>query len=262
MEKEAKIGEALGWIATYLTILLYIYIALPYINLIKGKINYEDTPRISVTANYINCFCWYIYGDMIYSYQIKYCNLIGSILSLSLICIYLSYELKKYAIDAILNAIIIITSTYGGYKTLTFLIEDGDIIGKIVVGTSFCVLLSPILLIYRVIKEKNYNLISIHSAYISIGSTFCWVAYGFLISDLYIIFPYLVGLILSIIQIIIFFNNQKRYITISEKNFTSTIGIETKGNEIENKETTVKDEEYLQINSKEKPIKIVEKENK
>lgn len=123
-------------------------------------------------------------------------------------------------------------------------------------------LFSPILLIYKVIKEKNYNLIPIYSAYVSIGSTFCWIGYGVLTTDLYVIFPYLTGLILSIIQIVIFCNYKKRYFTIGEKDFTSTIGIESNGNDNENKETTIKGEEDLQINSKEKPVKIFEKENK
>ena len=259
---EAKIKEGFGWIATYLTIILYIYIILPYIDLIKGKINYEETPGILVTANYINCFCWYIYGDMIYSYQIKYCNLIGSILSLALICIYLTYEFKKYAIDSILNAIMIITGTYGAYRVLTYVIEDGDVLGKIVLGTSCGALLSPILLIYKVIKEKNYSLIQINSAFISIGSSFSWIGYGVLTTDLYVIIPYLFGLILSIIQMVLFFIYKKKYFTIGEKEFTSTIGIETNENDNEKKETNAKNEEDLQINSEEKPIKIVEKENK
>ena len=263
MEMEEKIRETFGWIATFLTMFLYINIVIPYINLIKGKINYEDTPGIIVIANYINCFCWYIYGDMIYSYQIKYCNLIGAIISLILMFIYLAYEIKKYAIDAILNSIMIISGTYAAYRALTILIEDDDILGRVVVGTSCGVFLSPILLIYKVIKEKNYNLIPIHSAYVSIGSTFCWIGYGVLTTDLYVIFPYLTALILSIIQIVIFFNYKKRYFTIGEKEFTSTIGIETNGNDNENKETTpIKGEEDSQINSKEKPVKIMEKEIK
>jgi len=261
MEMEAKIREAFGWIASFLTMFLYINLIIPYINLIKGKVNYEDTPGIIVTANYINSFCWYIYGDMIYSYQIKYCNLIGAIISLILIGIYLVYELKKYAIDAILNAIMIITGTYAAYRALTILVEDDDVLGKVVVGTSCGVLFSPILLIYKVIKEKNYNLIPINSAYVSIGSTFCWIGYGVLTTDLYVIFPYLVGLILAIIQIVIFFNYKKRYFTIGEKQFTSTIGIETNGNENENENKEL-GEEDLQIDGKEKPVKIVEKENK
>ena len=262
IEKEAKIRETFGWIATGLTMFLYINIVLPYLNLIKGKINYEETPGIIVTANYINCFCWYIYGDMIYSYQIEYCNLIGAILFLIMMCIYLVYELKKYPIDAILNSIMIVTGTYAAYRALTILIEDDDILGRIVVGTSCGVLLSSVQLIYKVIKEKNYNLIPIHSTYISIGATFCWIGYGVLTTDLYVIFPYLIGLILSIIQIIIFFNFKKRYFTIGEKQFASTIGIESNGNDNENKENINKDEDDLQRNMKEKPVKIVEKDNK
>ncbi len=158
---------------------------------------------------------------MIYSNQIIYCNLIGAIL----------FELKKYTLDEILNILIIITGTYSIYRGFTLIIDDDSIIGKICIATSCIVFLSPIQLIYRVIKEKNYNLIPIYTAYISLVSTSCWVVYGIFITDINVIFPNFIGLILAIIQIVIFQNYKKKYHGIGEKDSTSTIGIESTEND-------------------------------
>ena len=73
--------DLFGWAATCLTLCFYCSPILPFINVLKGKLNFEDTPGILVTSIYINSFCWYIYGDTIFSEPIKICNLIGVIIS-------------------------------------------------------------------------------------------------------------------------------------------------------------------------------------
>ena len=258
---DEKIREIFGWIATGLTMCFYISPIIPFINVFKGKLSYEDTPAIVVTTSYVNCFCWYIYGDMISSYQIKACNLIGAISSIILVFIYLVYELKKYTLDAILNALIIITGSYAIYRGFTLVIDDDQIIGKICIGTACVVFLSPIQLIYRVIKEKNYILIPIYTAWVSIASTSCWVIYGVFITDLNVIIPNIIGFVLAIVQISIYFNYKIRYPTLGEKQFTSTIGIEKNENEknIKEESDTIKIDEDLS-KEKEKPVKITDKE--
>ena len=253
-----KAKEIFGWVATGLTMCFYISPVIPFINVFKGRLNYEDTPAIIITTSYVNCFCWYIYGDMISSDQIKMCNMIGAISSLILICIYLIYELRKYAVDAILNALIIITGTYAVYRGLTVVIDDEVIIGKICIGTSCVVFLSPIQLIYRVVKEKNYFLIPIYTAWVSLASTSCWVTYGIGLKDFNIVFPNAIGIILAILQIFIYLNYKRNYPSIGDKEFTSTIGIENTGNEEGKKEeTSIKVDEDSHSNVKEKPVKIV-----
>ena len=196
---------------------------------------------------------------MIYSNQIKYCNLIGAISSLILVCIYLLFELKKYTLDAILNTLIIITGTYSIYRGFTLIIDDDDIIGKICIATSCIVFLSPIQLIYRVIKEKNYNLIPIYTAYVSLAATSCWVAYGIFITDINVIFPNIIGLVLAIIQVVIFQKYKKKYLGIGERDSTSTIGIESTENDKDKKEdTTIKGTEE-QNDIEAKPVIIAEK---
>ena len=253
-----NIEEIFGWVATCLTMCFFISPVIPFINVFKGKMSYEDTPAIIITTGYANCFCWYIYGTMIHSEQVKLCNMIGAISSLILIFIYLIYEIKKYTIDAILNLLIIITGSYAAYNALTIMIDDQSILGKICNCTSIIVFLSPIQLIYRVIKENIYFLIPIYTAYISFIASSCWVLYGISFKNFYIIFPNSFGIILAVVQVIVYFNYKNKFQNFEDN---TSIGIESTGTEEGKKEdsTTVKIDEENQSNQKEKPVKIVSK---
>ena len=88
------VQECFGWAAACLTVCYYVGPAIPFINVLKGKLNFEDTPGVFVTCCYINCFIWYIYGDIIFSDQIKISNMVSAGFSLFLMIIYLAYELK------------------------------------------------------------------------------------------------------------------------------------------------------------------------
>lgn len=163
-----NLEDIFGWAALCLNMCIYLTPVLPFINVLKGKVSYEDTPGVLVSATYVNCFCWYIYGDMIFSDQVKICNCIGAIISLCLIVIYLVYEIRKFTLDAILNALIIITGSYATYRGLTIVVDDDAVIGKICNVTAIIVFLNPMYLIYKVIREKNnYILIPIYTAWVS-----------------------------------------------------------------------------------------------
>ena len=241
---DEKIQDLFCWGATCLTMCFYFSPIFPFINVLKGKLSYEDTPGILVTSIYINCFCWYIYGDTIFSEPIKICNLIGAITSFFLILIYLAYEIKKYTVDAILNILIIFTGSYAVYKGITIMIDDDTIIGKICFGTYCLLFFTPIQLIYRVIKEKNFNLIPIYLSYASLLSSYLWIIYGVFIKDLYITFTNVIGIILTKIQIFIFLKYKRKYPGIGERESSSTIDIEINENEKEKKEEeNIKDDE-------------------
>ena len=251
-----SVEDVFGWIATCLTMCFYISPVIPFINVFKGKITYEDTPGVLITASYVNCFCWYIYGDMIFSDQVKICNGIGAVSSLCLIFIYLAYEIRKYTLDAILNALIILTGSYAVYRGLTIVVDDDAVVGKICNVTAIIVFLSPILIIYRVLKEKyNYYLIPIYTALVSLFSTSCWVVYGIMISDVYIMIPNIIGIILAIIQIVVFTICKKKYPTIPSKE-RETSAIDIDNSIYDRKEPSNMNNEDIQNISKEKPVTI------
>ncbi len=92
--------------------------------------------------------------------------MVAACLSLCLMVIYLIYEFKKYLVDSILNALILITGTWAVYRALTIIIDDDRIIGKICIGTTLAVYLSPMQALYRIIKEKKYIFIQILSVWV------------------------------------------------------------------------------------------------
>lgn len=253
--------ESFGWAAVGLTIISFLYPVFPFLNVIKGKLNFEDTPIVSVTSCYVNYFCWYVYGDMIFSDQLKYGYLVGSCIFGLLIIIYLIFEIRKYLVDTILNALILITGTWALFRALTIIIDDDRVVGKICIGTTCIIHIQTVQLIYRVIKEKNYVFIQIYNCYVSFLAYVCWLVYGIFITDFYVVFPYAIGIILTLVQIVIYLNYKKKYPTIGEREFSSTIGIETTPNEEVKKEAEpIKmDEMTEEPEGKEKPVKISSK---
>jgi solute carrier family 50 protein (sugar transporter) len=174
--------------------------------------------------------------------------------------IYLIYELRKYLVDSILNALIIITGTWAVYRALTIIIDDDRIVGKICIGTTLVVFLTPIQTLYKVIKEKNYILIPFYSSIVYLFASIIWVVYGVMITEFYIVAPNAAGIIISLIQIFIYLNFKRKYPIIGERDISSTIGIETSGMEESKKEEpSVKIDDDKPAKTKEKPVKIVSK---
>ena len=251
------VQETFGWIATGLSICGFISPIFPYLNVIRGRLSFEETPAVLVTTSYVNYFCWYVYGDMIFSDQIKYCYIIGSCINLVLMVIYLVYEIRRYLVDTILNTLILVTGTWALYRALTIIIDDDRIVGKICVGTSCIVFLNQVQIIYKVLKDRNYNLIPIYNCWIALFSSICWVVYGIFITDFYLVFANTILIILSLVQVIIYINFSRKYPPPGKAEFSSTIGIETTSNdETKKEETPIKIDEENDVKGKEKPVKI------
>ena len=254
-----KVQEISGWLAMAVTTCGFLFPVFPYINVLRGRMNYEDTPSFFVITSYINYFCMYVYGDLVFSDQVKYCYLVGSIVNCVLMVIYLVYEIRRYLVDTILNALILITGTWALYRCLTIIIDDDRIVGKICALTFFVVFITPVQILYRVLKERNYNLIPIYNCWLSLCFSSLWIVYAIFISDFYILFPNIINIILSLAQIAVYINLSRKYPAIGQREFSSTIGIETTSTEeIKNVESQIKIDEDTE-NKKEKPVKIINK---
>ncbi len=221
------VQEIFGWAGAGIAVLSFLFPAFPYINVLRGKLDFESTPAVLVTTCYFNYFCWFVYGYLTFSNQIKYCYLTGSIINIILMAIYLIFEFRKYLVDTILNILILIASTWAIFKVLRFLIYDYRIVGKICMGTSFIVFFSQIQIIYKVIKEKNYILVPIYNCYLIFLYAICWAVYGIFINDFYIVFTNAIAIVLALVEIIVYLNYKRKYTTIGEREIAPTIGIET-----------------------------------
>ena len=206
-----NLEKLFGWSGTVINFIYYISPVIPYINLLKGKIEYDDTPGILVSTSYCNCFMWYIYGDMIFSPELKMCNLFGCLISLIFIIFYLIFEMKKYTCDAVLNGLILFSGTWATYRALSVVVNDEDIIGKFCVLSSLVTYLSPIRVMYRVCKENNFRVIPVVTSFVIALSNICWISYGFIISDNIIIVANCIGLVINLFIIGIYFIFKRIY---------------------------------------------------
>ena len=244
--------ESIGWLAGCFNVCFYLTPTFNFIKVLKGKVNFEESPGVYVTTCYVNCFIWFIYGDMIFSDQVKISNMIAALINLIFMLIYLSFELRKYFVDAILNTLILITGSWACYRALTIVIDDDRVVGDICIGTTIIIFISPIQILYKVFKEKNYNIIPVFSAIIYLFTCLFWFVYAIFIKDFYLAFPNLLGIILSAVEIAVYINCKRRYPGIGEIT-TGTIDIVSGGND-ENK----KEETPIKIDEG-KPVEIVNK---
>ena len=255
-----QILEGFGWFSSIVRMLCFISPIFPFINAIKGKLNYEDTPIFFVSFSYLNCFCWYIYGDLAFCEQLQYCYAVGLCINTVLIVIYLAYEVKKVVVDAVLNMLILCTGTFALYRLFTVIIDDDGIIGRICIVTSFSVFGFHIYNIYKVIQEKSFAFIPIKNSLLMIISSVLWILFGIYIIDFYVTFTYLITFIISLVEIIIYNKFKKKYPVIGEKVSSSSLGVETNTTtETVQKEKIEKIEKEVEnIKGEEKPVKIVD----
>jgi hypothetical protein len=247
-----------GMAAVALSSCFYLAIIFPFCKVLLCKLNYEYTPIALIDTVYVDSLVWYFYGDKILCKQLKYGNCIGGFVSLSLIAIYLLFEIRKYPVDSLLNILILILGTLVIQKGLSIILEDPQIIGKICIGARLITFSYPILMIYRAVKEKNYMFISLST---TVGNLiFCigWFIFGRNIKDNNVVCANGIGVILGIIQFIVYLNFRKKY---QYNGPTKTIGIERSSGDDTKKDDsiTMNIDEESQERAKEKPVKIITK---
>ena len=250
-------NEMLAWVAAGLTMAFYLPKIAPFINVLQGLKNYQDTPVIYILITYINASFWFLYGALLYSDQMRLSYMVTCILCLISMGIYLIFEIKKDIIDMILNLIILVSVSWGIYCYFTVDFDDDKLLGKICGISSIIFYFFPIQTIYKVIKDKNANLIHIYNISIYFLSAVCWLIYGIIDKDYYIVYPYLLGSIIALIQIILYKIYYGKNIKFgNEKNFVAnTLGIEN--NEKSQLNDSIKNNYKFDSKIKEETFKIV-----
>ncbi len=239
-----------GWAAIALSVLLNILPIVSFVNYFGKKTSFEGIPALKIFSNYLYCLIWYFYGSLIFNKQIQCASILGGIFSLTLIIFYLFVELKIYLVDSILNCIIVIIGTMAVFEWFSYIILEREIVGRTCLIVSIISILTQLSDIYNGIKEKNYLLIKVNYSIISFPTYFCWIVFGLIISDRYVIISNLIGIIFSILQIGVYMRYKKEYPTINDEENVSTIGIDD-----EPKKEKDKEKELSSL--KEKPVEII-----
>lgn len=205
-------GDIMGWIGTCISIIFYIAPIIPISKLMKKKINIKEIPGPLLIMSFMNTILWAVYGLRDNKTQLYVCNFIGGVISAIFIIIYLIYLSKlNWILIAIYNLMfsnLIIEIFYIFYK----IINKNNTIGLIAMFVNILMYAAPGAKIYQVFKTGNYNLIPIYSSIIALLNSICWLTYGIYLNDINVILPNGAGVVLALIQIIVwnvFYNKQK-----------------------------------------------------
>ena len=238
MRMIVDLEDTVGWIGCGITTCFYIPQLAPFIKILQNKISFEDSPGFFISISYANCFLWMIYGDMIFSDPVRITNMIACFICFIAMIIYLIYETKKYLIDSILNFLIIFMASWSVFKYLSIEVDDDQVVGCLSICSSIIVQLYYSYIIYKVVKEKNFMIISFNTTVIYFVSSLLWLAYGVITKDFFMVIPNAMATIISLIQIVIYINYERKYPAVStidtENNANEEIKKEESESEIKN----------------------------
>ena len=195
------VDKLFGWLSACISILIFlISLKISFSSFrIKGK--YKTIPfymRIENIFNYFVCSNWLIYSYFLHNSQIFICNLFGTIFFfLWIIFIYFIYfrmiNCFKYLV-CIIFALIYIPFLYFLFGL------SQNIGGPICAFFNIISFFSSILIIREVIITKNYRLLKIRLNLLKLLAHLCWFIYGFIIINLNIVIPNVVGFIITFVS--------------------------------------------------------------
>ena len=255
------IQKCFGWLAFFININFYLSSITPFLNVIKGKLHYEETPGIYVTTCYINCLIWYIYAKMKNNNLIKISYMISGIICLIFISIYLIFEAKKYLCDSILNTFFIVTGTWAFYRALILIVGKIKLVGYITILATFILFISPVMKLDKMIKEKNFKLTQTFSAWKYLVYSISWLIYAIFLKDIYLIITNSLEIIFALFYIFIKIYYKNKYnLIIIDRNSIGEINIASGGNyENKKEEIPIKLDYDFPLQNEDKPVTIVNK---
>ena len=190
-----------GWLSACLSIFIFIVSIKVSISSFRVKGKYKTIPfymRIENILNYFVCSSWLIYSYIFNNIHLFSCSLIGTIFFfLWIIFIYLIYFRKiscfKYLTFIILALIYI--------PFILFLFGfSWSIGGPICVTFNIISFFPSILMLKEVIITKNYRLIKIKLNLLKLLAHLCWFIYGFIIININIVIPNVIGFIITFVS--------------------------------------------------------------
>ena len=197
------VGKIFGWTGTAICTYFFFAPVVPFLQVLKGKLNYKDSPGILLIMSFMNCILWADYGLVKNDFQVYFANCIGGTITLIWITIYLIFLGNQNVLLSLSYNVGLILVVIGIMLLFYFIISM-----KI---TGYCAMIFNVLMyaapgekIYQVIMTKNYKLIPIFSVVGGFAGSLCWLMYGLYQKDLNLIIPNGLGLIAAIIQVVVY----------------------------------------------------------
>ena len=169
--------------------------------LYRAKAKYTLIPtyiRVENIINYFVCASWFMYSIFLKDNHLSICNSIGAIFFLFwIVLVFFLYFRKinctKYFMFVLL-AFLFIPFIYFMFRFSLYFT------GKICAALYIISYFGYILEIKEIIRTKNFRIIKIRICILKLLQHICWFIYGFMIVNLDIVIPHVVGFILVFVS--------------------------------------------------------------
>lgn len=151
----------------------------------------------------------YVTGD---TFPLLVTYAVGDLLNIAFIAVYYryttqrAYVLKATSFAFLCNAIVTVYAVLGKRQVVHQSAHDlNQVVGFIAIASSLLLYASPFSAISNVVKTKSSASIPITMCLIGVVNNALWIIYGFLISDIVLIIPTCINVVLGCIQVVLFF---------------------------------------------------------
>ena len=190
-----------GVLSTCLSIIIHFSKIKDSILSYRAKAKYTSIPahlRIENILRYFVCSSWLMYSSYLKDKYILISNVIGFIFFwFWLILIFFLYFRKINFIKYFMFLLLSILFVPGIYFMLYFSLYFGGKICAVIYAISY---FGVILEIKEIIKTKDFRIIKIRVCILRLLEDFCWFIYGFIMVNVNIIVPHVIGFIIIFIS--------------------------------------------------------------
>ena len=197
------VKQIFGWSGGALATYFFIAPCVPFYKLVNEQIKVNEIPGFLLICSFMNCILWADYGLLDNAIQVYITNGLGGAITLIWITTYLIY-LGKQNVCFALILIILLMIAVGGISFVFYFIISKKITGLTAMVFNVLMYAAPGEKILKVCKTKQYNLIPIFSTIGGFFCSVCWLMYGIIKGDIYMIIPNALGLFFAILQVIVY----------------------------------------------------------
>ena len=194
-----------SWLGTAFALFLNLTPAVLFINVFKNNKSHKTIPELMLIFNVLCGLFWFCYWFRMDNPVPCYSALGNTVISLIFSFLYLYLAVGKGLMKCFFACFITADICAQIFYVFGSWIQNIDMVGKIAMIINIMQYAAPGQSIISVIKTGNYNLIPITTTIVGVFCSSSWLGFGVIQNNFNAILPNSMGLILSLIQIIIYY---------------------------------------------------------
>lgn len=210
-EQSSLLDQIFGGVGTAIGIGLNSSAVVLFYEIYKKRRHYSQVPESYLITNIICNIVNLAYGIQLNDEMMMISSGVGTCLAFLWGCLYLFYYSNKKMNLFLLYSFINLDLSFELLFIFAYICPDDSYAGSVALGLTVINAGTPGQNIIQVIKTGNYNLIPIVTTIFGFLCGFCWFVFGLLKNRYLMYIPNGLGLILSILQIIVYFIMYSRH---------------------------------------------------